>query len=450
MKWFIGVIVLLLAALLLESGLLAYAMYVLLAVMVVSRFLARNWIGRLHAGRRCEQLTAEIGETIDVDVTVTNSGWLPVPWVLLEDMLPIRSQMHGAERLGVRGKRMKLAMIGARSEAKLRYGLRPRTRGYFQVGPLVMETGDLFGLHRRYRVATEPHFLLVYPKVIPLEGYELASRRPIGEVRLSLRLYEDPTRIAGVRGYQPGDPINRVHWRATARTGALHCKVYEPSSVAGATILLDFHFAGYPGRGEPWRSELAVTVAASLANAVDTLGQQVGLVTNGVDAAERVRIQGWQHDFRSRVEARKSAGGDEEEARPRALVVPTRRSTDQFQRIRELLARVEMAEEMTLADLVEQGSGAFPRDATVVAILPDVPVASALALGALRRVGYALSVVLVMLDEAHLETAYGRLAAEGILEVRHLRSEAAVPTLCRQQVQGEWAAPYHAEVTLAD
>ena len=38
-------------------------------------------------------------------------------------------------------------------------------RGYYQIGPLVLETGDLFGLHRRYRVATEPHFLLVFPQV---------------------------------------------------------------------------------------------------------------------------------------------------------------------------------------------------------------------------------------------------------------------------------------------
>ena len=99
------------------------------------------------------------------------------------------------------------------------YQLKCNRRGYHQIGPLVVETGDLFGLHRRYRVLTSPHFLLVYPDVVPLEGYELASRRPIGEIHLSHRLYEDPTRIAGVRRYELGDPLNRIHWRATARTG---------------------------------------------------------------------------------------------------------------------------------------------------------------------------------------------------------------------------------------
>ena len=155
-----------------------------------------------------------------------------------------------------------------------------------------MENGDLFGLHRRFRVDAEPTFLLVYPRIVPLEGYDLTSRRPIGDVLLTHRLFEDPTRIAGVRPYELGDPLNRVHWRATARTGVLHSKVHEPSTLSGATVLLDFHTAGYHQRGEPFRSELAVTAALSLANAVYEMGQQVGLVTNGRDAADRIRTRG--------------------------------------------------------------------------------------------------------------------------------------------------------------
>ena len=77
-------------------------------------------------------------------------------------------------------------------------------RGYYQLGPLLLETGDVFGLHRRFRVAGEPHFALVLPKVLPLQGYNLASRRPMGEIRVVHRLFEDPTRLAGVRPYQQG------------------------------------------------------------------------------------------------------------------------------------------------------------------------------------------------------------------------------------------------------
>src|SRR5262249_18531285 len=181
-------------------------------------------------------------------------------------------------RLKVIGKRIIARGLRPRAEVKLSYELRCKGRGYFQIGPLVMESGDLFGLYRRYHIAAEPDYLLVYPKVIPLQGYDIASRRPIGDIRLMHRLFEDPTRIAGVRPYQAGDPLSRVHWRATARTGLLHSKIYDPSTVAGATLVLDFHVGSYHRQGEPFRSELAVTAAASLANAVYEMGQQVGLV----------------------------------------------------------------------------------------------------------------------------------------------------------------------------
>jgi uncharacterized protein (DUF58 family) len=436
MYWFLAILLILLAALFLESGLLAYAMYVLLGVLLVSRLLARLWIGKLSATRSCNQLTAEIGDHVKVRLTVRNAARLPVPWVLLEDLLPRSALSVRAPRLRIKGKRLQLRMIPAAGEAHLDYQLHCLMRGYYQIGPLLMESGDLFGLHRRYRADTEPHFLLVYPTVVPLVGYDLASRRPIGDVRITHRLFEDPTRIGGVRQYQAGDPMNRVHWRATARTGMLHSKIYEPSSLAGATLLLDFHKAGYFRRGEPFRSELAVTAAASLANAVYQMGQQVGLVSNGRDAADRIRLEGWAEDYRTRRAARQKAGMQEENQRLQPVVVETRRGAEQFQRIRETLARVELTDGLTVSDLVVEAGSRLPRDATIVAVLPDVTVETALTLGNLRRQGYAVTVVLILFDEDNLERGYGRLLAEGVRDVRHLRDEAGLPELCRQQLLG--------------
>jgi uncharacterized protein (DUF58 family) len=462
MKWFFGVLLMLLAALLLESGLLAYATYVMLGLLLVSRWLARNWIGHLSATRVCrlvgsdEELpmagppgkdnrvigfTAEIGDRVGVRLTIRNRGTLAVPWVLVEDLLSANALDRRYPRLKLKGKRLQISMLRGGASTEVRYQLECLARGYFQIGPLVLENGDLFGLHRRYRVATEPTFLLVYPRIVPLTGYDIASRRPIGDVRLTYRLFEDPTRIAGVRPYEIGDPLNRVHWRATARTGQLHSKVQEPSSLAGATVLLDFHAAGYPSRVEPFRSELAVTTAISLANAVYEMGQQVGLVTNGRDAADRIRLVGWHNqDPRTRQAARTAAAMSEENQRLQPLVVPTRRGVEQLQRMREVLARAELTDGLTFAQLVIETTPRLPRDATVLAVLPDVPVETAIALGNLRRSGFAVAVVLLLMDEDGLERAYARLVPEGIRDLRHLSDEAQLPDICRRQV--ERSAPY--------
>jgi uncharacterized protein (DUF58 family) len=440
MKWFLGILLLLLAALLLESSLLAYAMYVLLGLLLLSRWLARSWIGGLTATRTCKQATANIGDRVPVQLTVTNTGSLPVPWVLAEDLLPRHSIDKRFPRLKIKGKRLQIAMLRGGASLEMKYQVECLMRGYFQIGPLTLESGDLFGLHRRFRVLTEPAFLLVYPRIVPLLGYDLASRRPIGDVRLTHRLFEDPTRIAGVRPYEAGDPLNRVHWRATARTGTLHSKVHEPSTLSGATVLLDFHQAGYHQRGEPFRSEMAVTTAVSLANAVYEMGQQVGLATNGRDAVDRIKLEGWEQDPRTRQAARSTAGMSEESERLQPLLVETRRGVEQLQRIRETLARVELTDGLTFAQMLTEVSGRVPRDATLVAVLPDVPVESAIALGNLRRNGWAITVVLILLDDEPLERAYGRLVAEGIRDIRHLKDEAELPELCRRQV--DRSSPY--------
>jgi uncharacterized repeat protein (TIGR01451 family) len=433
MKWFLSALLLLAIALVLQSGLLAYSMYVILGLLLVSRFLARSWIENVHAYRRCNRTTAEIGQSVTVTVTIRNHGWLPVPWLLLEDLLPRRALAPNNPRLRVKGKRLQIRMVRGHGTATMEYRLKLKMRGYYQIGPLVMESGDLFGLHRRYRVDAEPEFILVYPKVMPLEGYDLASRRPIGEVQLTHRLYEDPTRITGVREYQAGDPLNRVHWRATARTGTLHCKVYEPSTLAGATFLLDFHQSGYSKRGEPHRSELAVTTAVSMAQAVFEMGQQIGLITNGRDAVDRIRAEGWEGDYRTRHAARRVAAMRDASERLQPLVVDTRRGVEQLQRIRETLARVELTDGLTFAELVIEVGSRVPRDATVVALLPDVPLETALALGNLRRRGLAVTVVLLLIEENHFDQCYGRLMAEGILDIRHLKDESELPTLCQRQ-----------------
>jgi uncharacterized repeat protein (TIGR01451 family) len=254
MKWYLGAILLLAIGLVFQLGLLVYAMYALLAVLLISRFLTREWTENVSATRGCNRATANVGETAAVVVTLKNDGRVSIPWMIVEDSIPKQALVQRPPRIKMHRKRRRITKLKAGGTVDLRYQVEFLMRGYYQFGPLLVESGDVFGLHRRFRILTEPAFVLVYPKVVPLQGYDVASRRPIGEVRMTHRLFEDPTRISGVRPYQHGDSLNRIHWRATARTGALHSKTYEPSTIAGATLLLDFHRDRYQNRHEPIRS----------------------------------------------------------------------------------------------------------------------------------------------------------------------------------------------------
>ena len=438
MKWYAAAGMVLLLALMLKLSLLAYAMYSIFGILFVSRFLAQHWSTNLIASRTISDREAKIGMVVSVAVTVTNQSNLPIVWVLCEDVLPREALLFEPPRLAVTGRRLQLLFLWGKQRHTFFYQMRCNRRGFFQIGPLVAETGDLFGLHRRFRLLTEPDFLLVEPQPTAMDGYYLESRRPIGEIQMTHRLFEDPSRLSGCRNYQPGDPLQRIHWPATARCGSLQTKVFEPSSVAGVTLLLDFDRRTYVKKDEPFRSELAITVAASLAQDLLRTGQQVGLISNGRDAAERIRTEGWKSDARTRTDAHRAAQMREGQDRLRPVRLKTGRTPQQFDQCMKLLARLELNEGLTLPELVHETAHDLPRDATIVVILSQVEPDDALALGELFRRGYAVTALINVYDDDVFVDFAAQLAAVRV-GCRHLKDFDHVTTIC-QRLTLRWTA----------
>lgn len=438
MKWILGAALLLFAGFLFELGPLVYAMYVLLGVLLVSRFLTFTWVECVSIKRDCNKFSCQIGDTVAVSSIVRNTGILPVPWMLLEDAVPKDALTSTPPRIKAKGPRVAVAQLFPMGEKQLLYQLTFMQRGYYQVGPMLLESGDVFGLHRKFKVSGKPNFILVYPKVVPLEGYDITSRRPIGEVKMTHRLFEDPTRISGVRAYQQGDPLNRVHWRATARTGELQCKTYDPSCIAGATLLLDFH--SYSHRGGTFGgllTELTITTAASLANTLFQMNQPIGLISNGRDAAERVKEEGFKQEFRTRSMAKKILDLRGDSTRLRPVMVPTRRGGDQLPQILETLARLELTTGLNFSQMIEESKPYLTRDATIIAILRDVSEETALALGSLKRSGYAVTAVVIVetrIPDWVVPPEWANyLLAQGV-PFRPIHDEEALMQLCGEQL----------------
>ncbi len=89
--------------------------------------------------------------------------------------------------------------------------------------------------------------------------------------------------LAGSREYRPDDPLRHVHWKATARTGALQVKIHDPSTTTQLMIVVNLQTFEHSWQGvDPERMEAAIEVAASLATWSLDRGLQVGLRSNGV------------------------------------------------------------------------------------------------------------------------------------------------------------------------
>lgn len=435
MKWIFLAIALMLLAIIFDLGLLVYAACAAVMVGMFAWWLTKRWAEGLVATRRCSEEEVEVGKLVEVEGEVRNDGKFNVGWALIEDVLPPDTQLFKPNRLEVDGERIDVFYLPKGDSRSLKYRIRCNRRGYYQIGPMLMETGDPFGLFRRFKVASEPNFLLVLPKPVAIEGYDIAARRPIGEIHLQHRLFEDPTRISGVRRYEQGDPLNRVHWRATARTGVLHSKTYEPSALAGATIVLDFHVRAYDQKDEPYRSEIGISVATSLAHAVFLMNQQVGLVTNARDAVDRVRTEGWKGQVRGREKAKQSVAMSDSSDRLRPLIVPTSNEADRFYRIQQTLARAELTDGLNLAQLLLECEPRLPRDATVVVVSSKIDEEVAVALAGMVERGFFVTAVVNVYDSDLFAKMAGPLVASGV-RCLHLRDEASITRVCRAQWYG--------------
>ena len=162
-----------------------------------------------------------------------------------------------------------------------RYSVQCLKRGYFALGPATIRSGDLFGFFQKETTEEKLDYLLVYPRVVPLEDLGIPSKAPFGDIRVRRHLFEDPVRVVSTRDYSPGDPLRRIHWKATARLRHLQSRVFEPTTTVDLALFLDVRTVEAPlwGRVEQLL-ETAVIAAASIASHAVQKGYRVGLYAN--------------------------------------------------------------------------------------------------------------------------------------------------------------------------
>ena len=135
--------------------------------------------------------------------------------------------------------------LGARERLQLGYELQGRQRGYYEIGPLMLGTGDLFGFAQAAGRVVGAEHITVYPRVIPLARLRLQSRAPYGTVKSRGRIFADPTHVGGKPDYRPGDPLRTIDWKSSAHGSKLQVKKYDPAVALASVIFLNLPRSEY-------------------------------------------------------------------------------------------------------------------------------------------------------------------------------------------------------------
>ncbi|MBI3742618.1 MAG: DUF58 domain-containing protein [Chloroflexi bacterium] len=277
------------------------ALIVLAVMLLVIIPIAWAWnrvaLYRVSYERALSEHRVFVGETIDLTLRVGNRKILPLAWVRIDDQFPsILPPAHkelAPSHIPLTGYLVHRAALGPFERARWNYRLACRQRGYFTLGPAHVKSGDLFGLFEQSAIIPGTDPLIVYPRLAPMQDWNLPAKDPLGDVQARARLFQDPTRARGIRDYHPEDAPKHIHWRATARRGELQVKQYDPTIDYQWMLFVNVATFAQAWQGvNPEKLERVISLAASIANYGAENKFAVGLLANGTwpDSDQRLKI----------------------------------------------------------------------------------------------------------------------------------------------------------------
>lgn len=338
-------------------------LYLFVGIYLVSQIWSRRMLRHLQVERSLER-RAFLGDRVTVTLRLKNLSRLPIPWLLFNEVLPINLSTPPFFR--------QVITLGGQGSHTAGYTLSARKRGYYQIGPLKLQTGDLLGIKRELSGNFEADYLIVYPKVVSISELGLPTHSPQVILPTTVPLFQDPNRLIGVRDYTQGDNPRHIHWPATAATGQTLVKQFQPAIARDNAIFLNLNRADYARQGYPDPViELAITVAASLANHMIVFEKlPVGLITTAIDPL---------------LESRQRFN------------LPPRKGREQLMQILEVLARVQTNrdEEDLFLNQIRQEAVHLSWGTTTVIITSHESDALAQTLLLLKRSGFQVTLILV-------------------------------------------------------
>jgi uncharacterized protein (DUF58 family) len=186
--------------------LLAYLAYLILFVAVSMWFYARLTMQGLEVKRSVGQTYAHLGDAIEIRYDLRNDHALGKLW------LEVVERSNWPEPLPGR-----VLQIGGHKSRSWKVLVKAIRRGRFRLGPIVMRSGDPFGLFGTRTEVPSHALVLVYPRVVPLLHWALPGSFLEGNVLTGKRSLQATSMVMGIRQYQPGDALTGLRPRDTAR-----------------------------------------------------------------------------------------------------------------------------------------------------------------------------------------------------------------------------------------
>jgi uncharacterized protein (DUF58 family) len=236
--------------------------------------LAWIWVWSLARGlvieRQIHLAWAMVGDALHERLKVVNHSRFPALWLeIVDETTTLTSPLRLVSDVGGRAVRNRHTSHVCHQ------------RGLYTLGPTLMRTGDPFGIYSLTIHDQHASTILVTPPLLALSNLRIKPAGWAGDQQRRRGVLERQISDAGLRDYQPGDSLRRIHWPASARSDSLIVRQLEAAASGEWWIFVDLESRVQAGNGPDSTLELAIVLAASLAVRGLNERRKVGLALAG-------------------------------------------------------------------------------------------------------------------------------------------------------------------------
>ncbi|NEU65002.1 DUF58 domain-containing protein [Paenibacillus sp. ALJ109b] len=209
----------------------------IMAALMLASALIIHFLGprNINIRRQMHANRVVAGEITRVAVELKFDCPIPLLWIILCENTPA-------------GVHRKLLFPGTRRQFTYQYELSGLRRGVYRWESSRLYWGDVFGWNTVSAETVNHTSLIVVPQAAEWGENNPGEYSAVGEDALSERRSSQGNRSPEFREYQQGDPLGRVHWKSTAKTGRLQTFLPETSDSVSLGILVYEGASGYEVR----------------------------------------------------------------------------------------------------------------------------------------------------------------------------------------------------------
>ncbi len=215
---------------------------ILAAVLAAQYFVYNRWgLKDLSYKLTIAQTEAFEDEEIEIVEEIENAKALPLAWIRTEINCSRWLSFYGqqAQHDAQRGFVSSIFVLKGYQKCRRVWRVRCEKRGIFSIQDVTLSVSDLFGLARPTRMIKLSQTVRVLPSPANMEAEPMSAQAYIGDTPVKRFVLADPFMISGAKEYTGREPMNRIHWQQTARTGSLMVYNNEYTTERNVLVILN-------------------------------------------------------------------------------------------------------------------------------------------------------------------------------------------------------------------